>query len=516
MAVQSDTSSISYTGNNSTVTSYAVPFVFLENGHLQAIAKVTATGAETAVTLTNHTGAGDANGGTVRTAVAVPATSTLTIFRIVPATQTTSYQEGGDFPAASHERALDKLTFVAQQNERVAGRSLRVTEADGSRNDMVAVANSLVGLDGSKQPKALTASEVKTFLALTGVTLDVDAGIKTFLDAGERALAIPDFVGQLGSQRDTGVVYVSTGTAAGDWSVVSIENGTVDNDDIADDAITDAKVASNAAIAGSKISPDFGTQDVTGGKFFPTGTSATGTGIYVDSVNALIIGTNGNPRIRVPQSGLVGIGTALDSVSAQLHVKAGLNNIVRFEQDGQHLRVQRVNSRMEVSSTEDLALRTNIDSTAATPVIFSGTDSRFNGKIGIGLGGNAPDTALHVSGTIRYVSRPNAGTITAIGFDTNGDLKASSSSLRYKNNVENYTKGLDEVAQLRPVTFNYNGEQILNAGLIVEEVAQLGLEEFVLRDGQGNADAIPYANMVALLINAIKELKARVEELESQ
>jgi hypothetical protein len=118
MAVQSDTSSISYTGNNSTSTSYAVPFVFLENAHLAATAKVTATGVETAVTLTNHTGAGDVNGGTVRTAVAVPATSTLTIFRTVPATQTTTYQEGGDFPAASHERALDKLTMISQQLKR--------------------------------------------------------------------------------------------------------------------------------------------------------------------------------------------------------------------------------------------------------------------------------------------------------------------------------------------------------------------------------------------------------------
>lgn len=118
MAVQSDTSSITYTGNNSTVTSYAVPFYFLENSHLAATAKVTATGVETTVTLTNHTGAGDANGGTVRTAVAVPATSTLTIYRTVPATQTTTYQEGGDFPAASHERALDKLTMIAQQLSR--------------------------------------------------------------------------------------------------------------------------------------------------------------------------------------------------------------------------------------------------------------------------------------------------------------------------------------------------------------------------------------------------------------
>jgi hypothetical protein len=65
------------------------------------------------------------------------------------------------------------------------------------------------------------------------------------------------------------------------------------------------------------------------------------------------------------------------------------------------------------------------------------------------------------------------------------------------------------------VTFNYNGEELVNAGLIVEAVDELGLEEFVLRNSEGAADAIPYGNMVALLINAIKELKVRVEELEA-
>lgn len=128
MAVQSDTSRIQYAGNNSTTTSYAVPFVFQENSHLKAIAR-TSAGVESVVTLTNHTGAGNVNGGTVRTAVAVPATSTLTIYREVPATQTTTYAEGGDFPAASHERALDKLTQIAQQNQRQIGASLRLSES---------------------------------------------------------------------------------------------------------------------------------------------------------------------------------------------------------------------------------------------------------------------------------------------------------------------------------------------------------------------------------------------------
>jgi hypothetical protein len=277
MAVQSATSSISYTGNNSTVTTYAVPFYFLENAHLAAIAKVTATGVESAVTLTNHTGAGDINGGTVRTAVAVPATSTLTIFRTVPATQTTTYQEGGDFPAASHERALDKLTFLSQQNERAVERSFRVTEGSGIKNEVVAVPNTLLGLDASNQPKALTVDQVKSLLAISGVTLDVDAGMKTFADAGERALAVPDFSGQLGTQRDTADIYIATGTSAGDWSLVDenmsladfasgfftadatgrgkFASGFVDSGLLADDAVTTAKIDDDA-VTTAKIEDD--------------------------------------------------------------------------------------------------------------------------------------------------------------------------------------------------------------------------------------------------------------------
>jgi hypothetical protein len=274
MAVTSDISSISYTGNNSTTTSYAVPFLFLENGHLSAVAKVTATGVETVVTLTNHTGAGDPNGGTVRAAVAVPATSTLTIFRTVPATQTTSYAEGGDFPAASHERALDKLTFLSQQNERAVERSFRVTEGSGTKNEVVAVPNTLLGLDASNQPKALTVDQVKSLLAITGVTLDVQAGIKTFADAGERALAVPDFAGQLGTQRDTADIYISIGTTAGDWALVDenmsladfaaglftadatgrgkFASGFVDAGLIATDAVETAKIK-DAAVTTAKI-----------------------------------------------------------------------------------------------------------------------------------------------------------------------------------------------------------------------------------------------------------------------
>lgn len=254
MAVTSDISSISYTGNNSTTTSYSVPFVFLENGHLSATAKVTATGVESAVTLVDHIGAGNPAGGTVRTSVAIPATSTLTIFRNVPATQTTSYAEGGDFPAASHERALDKLTMLSQQSLRGSARALKVTEADGPRNDVVAVASTLIGFDASKQPKALTPTQVKELLSITGTTLTINAGMRTFADASQRSAAVPDYEGQLATQRDEGVVYIANGLAAGNWTVLLVNANTVNTAALQTAAVTTPKLA-DGSVTAAKIDP---------------------------------------------------------------------------------------------------------------------------------------------------------------------------------------------------------------------------------------------------------------------
>ena len=138
MALQNDTSRIQYNGNNSTSNSYAIPFVFFENSHIKCVV-TTSAGVDTELTLGstfNVTGAGNANGGSLTTTTAVPTSSKVTIFRNVPATQTTSYQEGGDFPAASHERALDKLTMIAQQTKRLADRALKVPETQNNPNDL--------------------------------------------------------------------------------------------------------------------------------------------------------------------------------------------------------------------------------------------------------------------------------------------------------------------------------------------------------------------------------------------
>ncbi len=102
---------------------------------------------------------------------------------------------------------------------------------------------------------------------------------------------------------------------------------------------------------------------------------------------------------------------------------------------------------------------------------------------------------------------------------SNGAISRSTSSIKYKKNVEDYTKGLDTVMQLRPVSYEGKSEMDAGknfAGLIAEEVHDLGLTEFVQYAADGSPDALAYQNMIALAIKAIQELSAKVTALENK
>ena len=108
-----------------------------------------------------------------------------------------------------------------------------------------------------------------------------------------------------------------------------------------------------------------------------------------------------------------------------------------------------------------------------------------------------------------------AGGAANITIDGSGYLYRSTSSIKYKRDVTNYDKGIAEVMQLRPVYYKSkvndpDGNQINTqfAGLIAEELDEIGLDEFVVKDKDGEVEAIHYGNMVALLTKAIQELKA--------
>ncbi len=217
MSVQSEINRVSYHGNASNLNPYGVPFYFLDENDLVVVVTDQEGEDETLVRNTDYSvsGAGNQEGGGIVTGVAIPATSTVTIYREVAPVQNTSYEEADAFPAKSHERALDRLTMLCQQVIRAAKRSYRIRESDGDINEIAAVANTILGINASKQPRTFTASELASFLNLTQQFFDRPT--KTFADAGERALAVPEFTGQIGTQRDNGSIWVSDGVGAGDW-----------------------------------------------------------------------------------------------------------------------------------------------------------------------------------------------------------------------------------------------------------------------------------------------------------
>ena len=99
-----------------------------------------------------------------------------------------------------------------------------------------------------------------------------------------------------------------------------------------------------------------------------------------------------------------------------------------------------------------------------------------------------------------------------------GFLYRSTSSIKYKTNVKNYDKGLDVLSKMRPVYYEGIGNLDsgkMFAGLIAEDIHELGLTEFVQYAKDGSPDALAYQNMVALLIKSIQELKQEIDTLKN-
>lgn len=118
-----------------------VPFYFIENSHVRVVR--TRNHVETVLTSGfDLSGAGDSDGGTLvldgsQTVVG----DRITIRRVVPLTQLVSYAPNDRFPASTHERALDRLTMIAQTIEEIAGRALIYGEGE-----LVGVGNVLPGV----------------------------------------------------------------------------------------------------------------------------------------------------------------------------------------------------------------------------------------------------------------------------------------------------------------------------------------------------------------------------------
>tara|TARA_R100001460_G_scaffold38976_1_gene73636 strand:- start:1197 stop:2552 length:1356 start_codon:yes stop_codon:yes gene_type:complete len=155
MTVSSTTTKNSYSGNGSTTT-FAYAFKIFADADLTVILR-SAAGTETVQTLTTHytvTNAGSASGGNVVFGSAPASGVTVVIRRNMAQTQSTDYTANDPFPAESHEDALDRLTFIAQQQQEELDRSIKLSRTNTMTSTEFTVgatsrANKILAFDGS-------------------------------------------------------------------------------------------------------------------------------------------------------------------------------------------------------------------------------------------------------------------------------------------------------------------------------------------------------------------------------
>ena len=163
-------------------------------------------------------------------------------------------------------------------------------------------------------------------------------------------------------------------------------------------------------------------------------------------------------------------------------------------------------------------------STNITAPTFSTTGSGeygFGG--GTGLVGGSGTCGLYASGSL--IAGASSGAFQLGSGITPYNFVSANwtvlSDVRLKQNVQNYANGLAAVISLRPVTFQYNGVNntpvgTTQVGLIAQEVQDTALSNMVKDQPHSGYLTLDTNDLTYALINAVKELNARVLALEAQ
>ena len=199
--------------------------------------------------------------------------------------------------------------------------------------------------------------------------------------------------------------------------ITAASNGTISGAEIADQAVTNAKVNDSAAIAGTKISPDFGSQAIsTTSDSVTIGDSIIHSGdtnckIRFPAADTVSIETAGSERFRVTSAGNCGIGTTSPSVLLDLESASPIIKLTDSDATG--------TPECEISGAGgDLILRADKDGEKDTSMIKfeidGNTDAVINHDGKVGIGTSSPTSALHVSATgqsngIRLIDSSTSG-----------------------------------------------------------------------------------------------------------
>ena len=240
------------------------------------------------------------------------------------------------------------------------------------------------------------------------------------------------------------------------------------------------------------------------------------TGFFQDTTNTIGFATAGSERMRILADGKVGIGTA--SPTAPLHIDSDSLPMVYLDNNtnatNPQFQIYNSNTATSFFGINTLA-NTNrfhqygINGTGGTFTFNHGTSAesmRITSSKRVGIGTTSPAQALHVVGSIVAT-----GNITAYYSDERlKDFKGKiDNPLEKINTLNGYYFKPNETALIAGA--EQNG---LEVGVSAQEVEKV-LPEIVSPSALGkDYKTVSYEKLTPLLIEAVKELSAKVDDLE--
>jgi hypothetical protein len=340
--------------------------------------------------------------------------------------------------------------------------------------------------------------------------------------------------------KDTNTLWVNTNGTTGGWvqvyPVVSsgITNATITGSDIASGTITGGNIASGTITASNIQDGSIGASDLAAGTYgisisgnAATATNATNAG-YATTAGSASTATNAGYATTAGSA-----STATSASTAGYATTANSATVASFATDCTNADFASQAGNADTLDTyhaaqadtgSTVAVRLANGSIQMGNVICTSTTGRFEVTSSTSYfevwDGSSSSTLFRVTLAGVYETSVSGRDVYV---NSNGTLGYSSSSERYKEDIQPLTVSASEILKLTPVRYRYKesaleegSERPIEVGLIAEQVSALGFDEIVYFGKDGLPEGIQYSRIPMYLLNVCKEQQARIDSLEAR
>ncbi len=130
-------------------------------------------------------------------------------------------------------------------------------------------------------------------------------------------------------------------------------------------------------------------------------------------------------------------------------------------------------------------------------------------------GDTGSGSAGYFHGRVVITSLGTGGAGSPLCRNGNHEIADCSSSLRYKTDVRSFTRGLDIVTRLRPITFTWKDGGLHDIGRVAEEVEQVA-PLLTFRNDKGEIEGVRYSQLSAVFVNAFVERQTQIQRQQEE